>query len=170
MEELRKAMTSFGFMIIQTLVTDIEPDMKVRAAMNEINAAQRLRWATSKTSCSLDCLVAATVYLLCTFLLFSDGAWEACRKTKASCGVKGWKTVMSLCVLNTQDSATCSKQIPFVCRVAAIEKAEAEKVQVVKGAEADAGLLLFPMLQYKTGCPECSTYRHPLLPRWLSEQ
>lgn len=36
-------MTSFGFMIIQTLVTDIEPDMKVRAAMNEINAAQRLR-------------------------------------------------------------------------------------------------------------------------------
>lgn len=43
MEELRKAMTSFGFMIIQTLVTDIEPDMKVRAAMNEINAAQRLR-------------------------------------------------------------------------------------------------------------------------------
>lgn len=65
MEELRKAMTSFGFTIIQTLVTDIEPDMKVRAAMNEINAAQRLR-------------------------------------------------------------------------VAAIEKAEAEKVQVVKGAEADA--------------------------------
>ena len=28
-----------------------------------------------------------------------------------------------------------------VCRVAAIEKAEAEKVQVVKGAEADAGPL-----------------------------
>lgn len=38
-------MSDFGFMIIQTLVTDIEPDMKVRAAMNEINAAQRLRWA-----------------------------------------------------------------------------------------------------------------------------
>ena len=36
-------MSSFGFMIIQTLVTDIEPDMKVRAAMNEINAAQRMR-------------------------------------------------------------------------------------------------------------------------------
>ena len=35
-------MSSFGFMIIQTLVTDIEPDMKVRAAMNEINAAQRI--------------------------------------------------------------------------------------------------------------------------------
>ncbi|KAK9814701.1 hypothetical protein WJX72_010130 [[Myrmecia] bisecta] len=44
-EELTKSMSSFGFMIIQTLVTDIEPDMKVRAAMNEINAAQRLRVA-----------------------------------------------------------------------------------------------------------------------------
>ena len=42
-EELTKSMTSFGFSIIQTLVTDIEPDLKVRAAMNEINAAQRLR-------------------------------------------------------------------------------------------------------------------------------
>ncbi len=42
-EELTKSMSSFGFMIIQTLVTDIEPDMKVRAAMNEINAAQRMR-------------------------------------------------------------------------------------------------------------------------------
>ncbi|KAK9918229.1 hypothetical protein WJX75_002408 [Coccomyxa subellipsoidea] len=44
-EELTKSMSSFGFMIIQTLVTDIEPDMKVRAAMNEINAAQRMRVA-----------------------------------------------------------------------------------------------------------------------------
>ncbi|KAK9814236.1 hypothetical protein WJX72_002691 [[Myrmecia] bisecta] len=44
-EELTKSMSSFGFMIIQTLVTDIEPDKKVRAAMNEINAAQRLRMA-----------------------------------------------------------------------------------------------------------------------------
>ncbi|KAK9821108.1 hypothetical protein WJX81_006246 [Elliptochloris bilobata] len=44
-EELTKSMTSFGFSIIQTLVTDIEPDLKVRAAMNEINAAQRLRVA-----------------------------------------------------------------------------------------------------------------------------
>lgn len=40
-------MSDFGFMIIQTLVTDIEPDMKVRAAMNEINAAQRLRYCST---------------------------------------------------------------------------------------------------------------------------
>jgi regulator of protease activity HflC (stomatin/prohibitin superfamily) len=44
-EELSKSMTSFGYMIIQTLVTDIEPDHKVRDAMNEINAATRLRHA-----------------------------------------------------------------------------------------------------------------------------
>lgn len=31
--------------IIQTLVTDIEPDSKVRVAMNEINAAVRQRAA-----------------------------------------------------------------------------------------------------------------------------
>lgn len=43
-------MSSFGFMIIQTLVTDIEPDMKVRAAMNEINAAQRMRCLHSALS------------------------------------------------------------------------------------------------------------------------
>lgn len=38
-------MGSFGFMIIQTLVTDIEPAAKVKTAMNEINAATRLRVA-----------------------------------------------------------------------------------------------------------------------------
>lgn len=38
-------MESFGYSIIKTLVTDIRPDQKVRAAMNEINAASRLRAA-----------------------------------------------------------------------------------------------------------------------------
>ena len=42
---LEKAMTEFGYTIIQTLVTDIAPDQKVKVAMNEINAAQRLRVA-----------------------------------------------------------------------------------------------------------------------------
>merc|ERR1719498_1530926 len=44
-EELSKAMSSFGYVIIQALVTDISPDARVKAAMNEINAAQRLRVA-----------------------------------------------------------------------------------------------------------------------------
>merc|ERR1712070_602193 len=42
---LEKAMTEFGYAIIQTLVTDIAPDHKVKVAMNEINAAQRARVA-----------------------------------------------------------------------------------------------------------------------------
>jgi len=42
---LEKAMTEFGYSIIQTLVTDIAPDQKVKIAMNEINAAARQRVA-----------------------------------------------------------------------------------------------------------------------------
>ena len=42
-QELTKSMGSFGFAIIQTLVTDIVPAQKVKEAMNEINAATRLR-------------------------------------------------------------------------------------------------------------------------------
>jgi regulator of protease activity HflC (stomatin/prohibitin superfamily) len=38
-------METFGLAIIQTLLTDISPAAKVKAAMNEINAATRLRAA-----------------------------------------------------------------------------------------------------------------------------
>jgi regulator of protease activity HflC (stomatin/prohibitin superfamily) len=41
-------MIDFGFEILNSLVTDIEPDQKVKDAMNEINAAQRLRVAASE--------------------------------------------------------------------------------------------------------------------------
>merc|ERR1711966_31290 len=44
-EELTKSMNSFGYSIINALVTDINPDNKVKAAMNDINAAQRQRVA-----------------------------------------------------------------------------------------------------------------------------
>lgn len=43
--ELAQVMSEFGYGIIKALVTDIEPDTHVKAAMNEINAAQRLRVA-----------------------------------------------------------------------------------------------------------------------------
>jgi len=43
--ELTANMASFGFSIIQTLITDIDPAAKVKSAMNDINAAQRLRIA-----------------------------------------------------------------------------------------------------------------------------
>ncbi|WKW51627.1 SPFH domain-containing protein [Rhodomicrobium lacus] len=46
--ELSITMNAFGYDIVKALVTDIEPDAKVKAAMNEINAAQRLRVAASE--------------------------------------------------------------------------------------------------------------------------
>lgn len=39
--ELNEAMTDYGYDIIKTLVTDIDPDVQVKAAMNRINAAER---------------------------------------------------------------------------------------------------------------------------------
>jgi regulator of protease activity HflC (stomatin/prohibitin superfamily) len=39
--ELNEAMSSYGFDIIKTLVTDIDPDVQVKEAMNRINAAER---------------------------------------------------------------------------------------------------------------------------------
>ncbi len=43
--ELDQFMDDFGYGIVKALVTDIDPDAKVKASMNEINAAQRLREA-----------------------------------------------------------------------------------------------------------------------------
>lgn len=39
--ELNDAMSEYGYDIIKTLVTDIDPDIQVKAAMNRINAAER---------------------------------------------------------------------------------------------------------------------------------
>ncbi|XP_061995303.1 hypersensitive-induced response protein 2 isoform X1 [Rosa rugosa] len=47
-EELEKAMSHYGFEIVQTLIVDIEPDEHVKRAMNEINAAARMRLAASE--------------------------------------------------------------------------------------------------------------------------
>lgn len=44
-DELTKSMNRFGFNILQALVNDIRPAPKVIDAMNDINAAQRLRVA-----------------------------------------------------------------------------------------------------------------------------
>ena len=43
--ELAADMSGFGYAIVKALVTEIEPDAKVKAAMNDINAAQREREA-----------------------------------------------------------------------------------------------------------------------------
>ncbi len=46
--ELSDAMDDFGYDIRQTLITDIDPDDKVKQAMNEINTQQRLRLAATE--------------------------------------------------------------------------------------------------------------------------
>jgi regulator of protease activity HflC (stomatin/prohibitin superfamily) len=43
--ELTEIMSTMGYGIVKALVTDIDPDAKVKAAMNEINEAQRLQVA-----------------------------------------------------------------------------------------------------------------------------
>ncbi|XP_074309758.1 hypersensitive-induced response protein 2 [Silene latifolia] len=47
-EELEKAMSAYGYQIVQTLIVDIEPDVNVKRAMNEINAAARMRVAANE--------------------------------------------------------------------------------------------------------------------------
>ena len=45
--ELKESMAAFGYQIVIALVTDISPDDKVKAAMNDINAAVREREAAT---------------------------------------------------------------------------------------------------------------------------
>jgi regulator of protease activity HflC (stomatin/prohibitin superfamily) len=46
--ELAETMDDFGYNILTALVTDVEPDAKVKTSMNEINAAKRLREAAQE--------------------------------------------------------------------------------------------------------------------------
>ncbi len=46
--ELAQVMDDFGYGIVKALVTDIDPDAKVKEAMNEINAATRMRVAATE--------------------------------------------------------------------------------------------------------------------------
>lgn len=46
--ELAQVMDGFGYGILKALVTDIDPDPRVKDSMNEINAAQRMRVAATE--------------------------------------------------------------------------------------------------------------------------
>mmetsp|Transcript_24458 Transcript_24458/g.78990 ORF Transcript_24458/g.78990 Transcript_24458/m.78990 type:complete len:147 (-) Transcript_24458:839-1279(-) len=41
-------MNAYGYLILNALVTDMSPDLRVRNAMNEINASKRLKEAASE--------------------------------------------------------------------------------------------------------------------------
>jgi len=47
-ESLRAAMEKYGYVIVNALVTEIEPDAKVKNAMNQINASVRERAALNE--------------------------------------------------------------------------------------------------------------------------
>jgi regulator of protease activity HflC (stomatin/prohibitin superfamily) len=47
LNQLRDVMKNYGYEIKQTLVTDLSPNSKVKASMNEINASRRLKEAAS---------------------------------------------------------------------------------------------------------------------------
>ena len=47
-KSLSATMHRFGYLIVNALVTDMTPDSRVRAAMNEINASKRLKEASAE--------------------------------------------------------------------------------------------------------------------------
>jgi len=47
-DQLAGIMAHFGYNIVRTLVTDIDPDAEVKASMNRINAAERLKLAAER--------------------------------------------------------------------------------------------------------------------------
>jgi regulator of protease activity HflC (stomatin/prohibitin superfamily) len=44
-QALSGTMDKFGFQILQALITDLDPDARVKAAMNEINSSKRMKFA-----------------------------------------------------------------------------------------------------------------------------
>jgi regulator of protease activity HflC (stomatin/prohibitin superfamily) len=45
---LLETMTGYGYQILQALITDLDPDQRVKSAMNEINSAKRLKYAMAE--------------------------------------------------------------------------------------------------------------------------
>eukprot|EP00978_Attheya_sp_CCMP212_P003648 scaffold7661_cov45-Attheya_sp.AAC.3 len=45
---LAKTMSGYGYQILQALITDLDPDQRVKNAMNEINSSKRLKYAVAE--------------------------------------------------------------------------------------------------------------------------
>lgn len=45
---LSETMSGYGYQILQTLITDLDPDQRVKNAMNEINSSKRLKFAIAE--------------------------------------------------------------------------------------------------------------------------
>mmetsp|Transcript_38942 Transcript_38942/g.94286 ORF Transcript_38942/g.94286 Transcript_38942/m.94286 type:complete len:282 (-) Transcript_38942:344-1189(-) len=47
-QSLADTFTSYGYQILNTLITDLDPDQRVKNAMNEINSSKRLKYAVAE--------------------------------------------------------------------------------------------------------------------------
>jgi len=47
-QALTATMTKYGYQIMQVLITDLDPDQRVKNAMNEINSSKRLKFAVAE--------------------------------------------------------------------------------------------------------------------------
>jgi len=47
-QSLSETMSRYGYQILQTLITDLDPDQRVKNAMNEINSSKRLKFAIAE--------------------------------------------------------------------------------------------------------------------------
>ena len=45
---LSETFSNYGYQILQTLITDLDPDQRVKNAMNEINSSKRLKYAVAE--------------------------------------------------------------------------------------------------------------------------
>lgn len=45
---LADTMTTYGYQIVQVLISDLDPDQRVKNAMNEINSSKRLKYAIAE--------------------------------------------------------------------------------------------------------------------------
>ncbi|KAE8808438.1 Hypersensitive-induced response protein 1 [Hordeum vulgare] len=101
-EELEKAMSAYGYEIVQTLIVDIEPDEHVKRAMNEINAGMYKIHLPLSLLCNLTAQI--TRYVELAVFNFYDVIYVTAARM----------------------------------RLAATEKAEAEKILQIKRAEGEA--------------------------------
>ena len=47
-QSLSETMSRYGYQILQTRITDLDPDQRVKNAMNEINSSKRLKFAIAE--------------------------------------------------------------------------------------------------------------------------
>ena len=61
-KQVAEEMSTYGYIIVKTLITKVEPDAEVKQSMNEINAAQRKRRQSHERAALCDSTAGADKY------------------------------------------------------------------------------------------------------------